>query len=145
MDIMDAQQQFFSNHKLPQLVVQSSKHQMIAVDKDCRIIGFNQTAFSEVKRVLGKELVLGMPFQELANNASYHQKSLEYFGSAMRGEIITVRTQYTERDDSMTTKHYEIHFCPLLDDGNEDGTHETRIIGAYEVVLDISKVVEQAV
>lgn len=112
-------------------IIEGTTDLIAALDKEFRFIAFNSAYKQECKRILGKDIELGMSLIDmLAHLPSDQTKAVEYWTRAMQGERYTVLQELG--DENLERNYYETTYSPINDENNVQ-------IGACHVVRNVTE------
>jgi PAS domain S-box-containing protein len=127
------EQNLLQAHELLEAVTKGTEVIIAAQDLNFRYIFFNQTYKEEIKRITGKDLILGTSMVELFAGVPHEQKrTVKEWSKVLNGEKIN---QTIEFGDPGKHRIYHVLHTPIQD---EHGI----IVGAGEVAFDVTKQVE---
>jgi len=134
-DIEDAlrlsEKNLFQSQELLEAVTKGTDVIIAVQDTNFRYIFFNQPYKREIKRITGKDLVIGTSMIELfSDNPDEQRKEINEWSKVLNGE--NVNRKITFGSQSMNRRVYHVLHTPIRD---SQGT----IIGAGEVAFDVTK------
>ena len=117
--------------ELLEAVTKGTEVIIAAEDTNFRYTYFNKTYAAEIRRLTGKELVIGMNMIDLFSDQPKEQKSeLGEWSRVLQGETVNQLIEFG--DQATGRKIYNVLHVPILD---EKGT----IMGAGEVAYDVTR------
>jgi len=128
---IDAEQKRSASESLLNGIIEGSPEMIVAIDTEYKIIACNRSFETEIKRIYGKRIGLGINYKNITTNLSEDkEKILALWQRALKGEDFITIAKFG--DEAFAREQYECTFSAIY---NEIGT----LVGATHIIRNVTK------
>ncbi len=112
-------------------VIESTPDFVVAVDRGCHFLAFNDGYRREFQRLFGRDVTIGENMLDALSGTPDDQQVLKKtYARALTGESFTITGEFG--DPSRERREYEISYAPIYDEQNQ-------VVGATQVARDVTE------